>query len=193
MMIAPVCQRAGSPISPKNSSTMPGILMTKTSSSASTQPRTVIDDCVSQLRADIMNGNLRPATLRRNDQGRVDPSFPLPGMALYLKPSAAQHAELLRLLDQQQNPASPLYHQWLQPEEYADRFGLGAQDLAAAAGWLRFSPGQGRLRSVQGDTREMLFSNQSANRGLRPCRQALVLRWTHCRVMLSRDRSKALP
>jgi DNA-binding GntR family transcriptional regulator len=60
MMIAPVCQRAGSPISPKNSSTMPGILMTKTSSSASTQPRTVIDDCVSQLRADIMNGNLRP-------------------------------------------------------------------------------------------------------------------------------------
>jgi DNA-binding GntR family transcriptional regulator len=39
---------------------MPGILMTKTRFSANGQPTTVIDDCVSQLRADIMNGNLRP-------------------------------------------------------------------------------------------------------------------------------------
>src|SRR5580698_7265245 len=68
-----------------------------------------------------MSGNLRPATLRPNDQGRVGASFPLLGMTLYLKPSAAQHAELLRLLDQQQDPASPLYHQWLTPEQYADR------------------------------------------------------------------------
>src|SRR5579863_7277318 len=84
-----------------------------------------------------MSGNLRPATLRRDDRGRVDASFPLPGMTLYLKPSATQHADLLRLLNQQQDPASHLYHQWLMPEEYADRFGLGAQDLTAAADWLR--------------------------------------------------------
>ena len=85
-----------------------------------------------------MSGSLRPAALRRNDQGRVDPSFPLPGMTLYLKPSATQHADLLRLLDQQQDPASPLYHQWLLPEEYAVRFGVGAQDLAAVADCLRY-------------------------------------------------------
>ncbi|HLK64170.1 MAG TPA: protease pro-enzyme activation domain-containing protein [Bryobacteraceae bacterium] len=84
-----------------------------------------------------LNGNLRPAAMRRNDQGRVGPSFPLPGLTLYLKPSAAQQADLLRLLEQQQDPASPRYHQWLTPEEFADRFGLGAQDLAAAADWLR--------------------------------------------------------
>jgi len=34
--------------------------MTKTRSSPGGQPRTVIDDCVDQLRADIMTGNLRP-------------------------------------------------------------------------------------------------------------------------------------
>lgn len=34
--------------------------MTKTKYGPSGQPKTVIDDCVSQLRADIMNGNLRP-------------------------------------------------------------------------------------------------------------------------------------
>jgi uncharacterized protein (TIGR03437 family) len=83
-----------------------------------------------------MSGNLRPARLRANDQGRVDPGFRLPGMTLYLKPSATQHADLLRLLDQQQDPASDRYHQWLTPEEYADRFGLGAQDLAAVSDWL---------------------------------------------------------
>jgi uncharacterized protein (TIGR03437 family) len=84
-----------------------------------------------------MSGNLRPSALRRNDQGRVDPDFPLPGMTLYLKPSATQHEDLLRLLDQQQDPASALYHQWLTPEQYADRFGPAAQDLAEVETWLR--------------------------------------------------------
>ena len=82
-------------------------------------------------------GSLRPAALRRNDQGRVPPDFPLPAMTLFLAPTAAQHADLLQLLDQQQNPVSPLYHQWLTPEEYAGRFGLGANDIVAVADWLR--------------------------------------------------------
>jgi DNA-binding GntR family transcriptional regulator len=38
----------------------PGIMMPKTMSSSRGQPRTVIEDCVGQLRADIMIGNLRP-------------------------------------------------------------------------------------------------------------------------------------
>ena len=84
-----------------------------------------------------LNGNLRPATLRRTDLGRVSADFPLPAMTLFLQPSASQHADLLRLLDQQQNPASPLYRQWLTPEEYADRFGLSSNDVAAVADWLR--------------------------------------------------------
>ncbi len=86
-----------------------------------------------------LNGNLRPATLRRTDLGRPAADFSLPAMTLFLQPSAGQHAELLRLLDQQQNPASALYHAWLTPEEYADRFGLSSNDVAAVAAWLRGS------------------------------------------------------
>jgi uncharacterized protein (TIGR03437 family) len=82
-------------------------------------------------------GNLRPAMLRRNDQGRVDPDFPLPTLTLFLKPSAGQQADLRRFLDDQQDPTSPLYHRWLTPEEFADRFGLNTHDSEATAGWLR--------------------------------------------------------
>ena len=34
-----------------------------------------------------LTGNLRPAMLRRNDQGRVEADFPLPAMTIPLKPS----------------------------------------------------------------------------------------------------------
>ena len=84
-----------------------------------------------------LNGNLRPAILRQNDGGRVDAAFRLPAITLLLRPSAGQQADLLQLLADQQNPASPLYHRWLTPEEFADRFGISPNDVSAAADWLR--------------------------------------------------------
>ncbi len=84
-----------------------------------------------------LSGNLRPAALRQNDGGRVDGSFPLPAMTLFLKPSTSQQAALRQLLEDQQNPASPLYHRWLTPEQFADRFGLSRNDIATTADWLR--------------------------------------------------------
>jgi uncharacterized protein (TIGR03437 family) len=53
-----------------------------------------------------------------------------------LKPSAAQQADLSQLLQAQQDPTSPSYHQWLTPEQYADRFGASAADLAKITAWL---------------------------------------------------------
>jgi subtilase family serine protease len=92
---------------------------------------------IDPTRVVALGGNLRPAAMRQNDQGRVDGDFPLPGMTLFLQPSDSQRADLLGLLDQQQNPASPLYHQWLTPEEYADRFGLSRSDISTTTDWLR--------------------------------------------------------
>jgi hypothetical protein len=84
-----------------------------------------------------LNANLRPATLRKNDRGSVEEDFPLPAMTLFFKRSAGQQADLRQLLEDQQNPASPLYHRWLTPEMFGDRFGLSADDSAAMANWLR--------------------------------------------------------
>jgi uncharacterized protein (TIGR03437 family) len=84
-----------------------------------------------------LNGNVRPAVLRQNDGGRTDGAFPLPAMTLFLKRSASQQADLSQLLRDQQNPASPRYHRWLTPEEFADQFGSSRNDITAAAEWLR--------------------------------------------------------
>jgi uncharacterized protein (TIGR03437 family) len=83
-----------------------------------------------------LGGSLRPEILRRNDLGRADPALPLPAMSLLLKRSAAQQAGLRQLLNDQQNPASPDYHRWLTPEQFADRFSPSAADVARAARWL---------------------------------------------------------
>ncbi len=54
-----------------------------------------------------------------------------------LKPSNSQQAELEQLLVDQQDPFSANYHQWLTPEQYADRFGASPADLDKVVSWLR--------------------------------------------------------
>jgi subtilase family serine protease len=92
---------------------------------------------IDRARVVPLSGNLRPAILRQNDHGPVNRDFPLPAMTLFFKLSAAQQADLRQLLEDQQNPASPLYHRWLTPEEFGERFGLSPSDSAATANWLR--------------------------------------------------------
>ena len=71
-----------------------------------------------------------------NDRGEVEGSFTLPNITLALHPSAAQQASLRQLLQDQQNPKSGSYHQWLTPEQYADRFGVSVSDGAQIVSWL---------------------------------------------------------
>jgi uncharacterized protein (TIGR03437 family) len=84
----------------------------------------------------VLSGRVPRSTLAATDAGPVDPSFVLPAITLLLKPSAAQQADLNQLLEAQRNPASPSYRRWLTPEQYADRFGASASDLAKIAAWL---------------------------------------------------------
>ena len=58
------------------------------------------------------------------------------GMSIRFRMSAAQEAALDQLLADQQNPASPRYHQWLTPAQYAAQFGLSGADIAKVATWL---------------------------------------------------------
>lgn len=58
-------------------------------------------------------------------------------MLLVLKRSPKQQAELEMLLAQQQDTASPAYHQWLTPEQFGQRFGLDGADAQAVTSWLQ--------------------------------------------------------
>ena len=73
----------------------------------------------------------------RFDLGPVEPAFRIGYITLMLKKTDAQQAALEQVLQQQQDPASPNYHDWLTPEQYADRFGLSQSDLDRISAWLR--------------------------------------------------------
>src|ERR1700693_1994385 len=95
-----------------------------------------------------------PAGVPRNaqaqfDQGPVDPSLKLSSITLLTVPSASQQKAISRLLAQQQDPNSPLYHKWLTPEQYADRFGLSPGDVKKITDWLQ-SQGFGISRIARG-------------------------------------------
>ena len=79
-------------------------------------------------------------TLLGEDLGAVDSSFDLPGLILHLKQTPQQQRALERLLADQQNPATPDFHRWLTPEQFADRFGANTADIAKLTAWLQ---GQG--------------------------------------------------
>jgi len=70
------------------------------------------------------------------EAGRVPSNLPLERMLLALKSSPEQQAALDQLLAEQQDPQSPNYQRWLTPEEFADRFGVSPDDLAAISNWL---------------------------------------------------------
>ena len=84
----------------------------------------------------VLRGNVHPSAQARYDRGLVDPAQKIAGITILLKPSDSQQAELSQLLSELQDPASPNYHQWLTPEQYADRFGVSDADLLEIQAWL---------------------------------------------------------
>ncbi len=57
-------------------------------------------------------------------------------MLLVLQSSAAQQAALDALVEAQQDPSSPQYHQWLTPAEFGAQFGIDSSELAVVTAWL---------------------------------------------------------
>ncbi len=92
---------------------------------------------IDSSRTEVLRDRVPAKARAGNDLGRVEDAFPMPVMTVMLKASAEQQNTLRQLLAEQQDPASPKYHKWLTPEEYADRFGVNAADADQIAGWLR--------------------------------------------------------
>ena len=83
-----------------------------------------------------LTGNIHPLARAEYDMGPVDAETRLDRMILELQPSAMQQAKLDLLVEEQQDAASPLYHQWLKPAEYGARFGASALELQQITAWL---------------------------------------------------------
>jgi subtilase family serine protease len=70
------------------------------------------------------------------DLGEADGTKALSTITLRFAMTAAQKAALIQLLEDQQNPASSKYHQWLTPEQFGAKFGMSSGDLATVSQWL---------------------------------------------------------
>lgn len=70
------------------------------------------------------------------DLGEAAASLRMSGLQLVLAKTPAQEAALKRLIADQQDPRSPLYHHWLTPAEFGARFGASDATIAALSGWL---------------------------------------------------------
>lgn len=84
-----------------------------------------------------LKGHVPRMAQAQYDRGPVVPSFELHYVTLLLSPTAEQLAAIDSLLAEQQDPASPSYHQWLTPEDYADRFGISQADINRITDWLQ--------------------------------------------------------
>ena len=96
-----------------------------------------ISSTIDRSRMVPLSGNVPSGARPQFDVGAIDPSLELGPLMLMLRRSAAQQADLNQLLAEQQIPASPGYHRWLTPEQFADRFGTSRDDIAQIVSWLR--------------------------------------------------------
>jgi subtilase family serine protease len=84
-----------------------------------------------------LKGSLHPLAQVQFDAGRVPADTRLSGISIVFSRSAAQQADLDALIAAQQEPSSPLYHQWLTPDQFAARFGMVQSDLDKVETWLQ--------------------------------------------------------
>ncbi len=100
-------------------------------------PQSRIVERVNESALVTLRGNTHPLAQPQFDRGTAPPDLPMERMLLVLKRSDAQASVLQGLLDAQQDPNSPSYHQWLTPDEFGRQFGPSDQDIQTVATWLQ--------------------------------------------------------
>ena len=100
------------------------------------QPRRITARIDNKTRVTLA-GHISPQARPERDRGRVSPALQMSRVTLLLGSSDKQKADLAQLLADQQNTASPNYHHWLTPEQFAERFGANDADIAAISSWAQ--------------------------------------------------------
>src|SRR5215469_14902591 len=105
-------------------------------SSPAQQPAARITTSVDDAERTTLHGTHPVMARTEDDAGRVPLGNKLQGVSIAFIRTPAQEADLQTLLTAQQDPTSPLYHQWLTPDDFGARFGLADSDIAKVQSWL---------------------------------------------------------
>ena len=84
----------------------------------------------------ILAGHLQSQLANATDLGPAADTLEIVGSML-LQASPVQTAGISGFLERLQDPASPDFHAWLTPEEFADRYGANEEEIQTIADWLR--------------------------------------------------------
>jgi uncharacterized protein (TIGR03437 family) len=91
---------------------------------------------IDETRRVVLQGTVNPRTGSAVDLGPVDASRNIGPLIVLLKRSPDQQTAVEKLLASQRDPGSTDFHQWLTPEQYADRFGLVEDDMSTLRSWI---------------------------------------------------------
>lgn len=100
------------------------------------ETRSRVLQAVDESKRITLRGNTHPLAQAQYDSGIASPDLPMDRMLLVLKQSQEQQRALIRLLDEQHDIASPVYHKWLTPDEFGRRFGPSDADIETIKAWL---------------------------------------------------------
>ena len=100
-------------------------------------PHSRIAQPIDESRLIVLSGNTRPEVSARNDRGRVPDGLQMEHMFLQLRRSPEQEQALKQFIDELHDRKSSNFHHWLTADEFGQRYGLAAEDLATISGWLR--------------------------------------------------------
>lgn len=100
-------------------------------------PLPLISRPVDETQLTVLKGNTHRLARTEFDLGTAPATLPMQRMLLVLKRSPQQEAALRKLLDDQQDKASPNYHKWLTPTQFGRQFGPTDSDIQTIASWLQ--------------------------------------------------------
>jgi hypothetical protein len=84
-----------------------------------------------------LTGHIHPMARAEHEVGPAPAGLRMENMMLVLSPDVSQQRALDTIVRAQHDPGSLLYHQWLTPEQYAERFGISEGDVASTTNWLK--------------------------------------------------------
>jgi len=121
-------------------------------------PAARVVDRINDSQLVVLKGNTHPLARPEFDRGKVSADLRMSDLILVLSRSAAQQAAFDQFVTSQYDPASPNFHQWLEPEQVGEKFGPAQADLDAVSAWLR-----GHGFTVDDISRNRLFIRFSGN------------------------------
>lgn len=84
-----------------------------------------------------LRGNVPLVARTEYDRGEAEPGTTLTHVRIVFQRSAEQEAALDQLEQSLLDKSSPLFHKWLTPQEFGERFGPADSDIAAVTAWLQ--------------------------------------------------------